>query len=616
MVKKGSDMVSDRRASFRAFRRKTRVPALAACTMAVAGLVAVLPACGDSSGGSADASVDIALAQTRTFEISTIAMGELEAKQRVELRSEVERQTTIVEIVDEGSRVEMGDTLVRLNSDEIKREIEEEELQLSEARLNLEAAETSYDIQLSDNAANLRKAELKVDLAGLALNQWEQGDKVKQLKQLTTSIEKASRDLERLKEKKVKSDQLYEKNFISYDEWKRDEIALLEAEAAHETALLDRRVYETYQLKRDHEQKLSDLEEAEQELERVKKSNQINLKNKDSARQNRAVQLARREERLAEYITQLKACTITAPQSGLVVYGSTAQSDDWRWRSEGPISVGRQIRNNDLLITLPDTSEMIASVKVHESLAGRIRPGQEAMITIEALGGVVIKGEVESIGLLAETGGWRDPNRREYTVRILVDSGVHDEDLKPSMRCQAEIILGTVEEALAVPVQAVFSDGAVRYVMVPEGTRFVRKPVSLGRRSDLYAEISAGLSEGERVLVRDPGAGELIEEPWSESQLTAAGYSLDEEGNPVAPQRMPAGRRGRPAGPPAEPASTDAGQPTTKGDEGETTATAEADTAEPETEVAEAADAAGENADTETEKAATAQAETEPAAND
>jgi len=614
MVKKGSDMVCTRRGDSRTVRRKARAASFAACGAALTGLLAGLSACGDSSAGGPDESVDIALAQTRTFEISTIAMGELEAKQRVELRNEVERQTTIVEIVDEGSRVEQGDTLVRLNADEIKREIEEEELQLSEARLNLEAAETSYDIQLSDNAANLRKAELKVELAGLALSQWENGDKVKQLKQLTTAIEKASRDLERLEEKKTKSDQLYEKNFISYDEWKRDEIALLEAEAAHETALLDKRVYETYQLKRDHEQKLSDLEEAEQELERVKKSNQINLKNKDSARQNRAVQLARREERLAEFTTQLEACTIVAPQAGLVVYGSTAQSDDWRWRSEGPISVGRQIRNNDLLITLPDTSEMIASVKVHESLAGRIKPGQPAMITIEAIGGVVITGEVESIGLLAETGGWRDPNRREYTVRILVDSGLHDEDLKPSMRCQAEIILGTVEEALAVPVQAVFSDGAVRYVMVPQGTRYVRKPVSLGRRSDLYAEISAGLSEGERVLVRDPGAGELIEEPWSESQLTAAGYSLDEEGNPVAPRRMTPGMRGRPAGPPAVPASTDAGEPTTKGDAGEATATAEAESADPEAEVAagEADDAPAENA--ETDSAVTVQAETESVA--
>jgi len=200
----------------------------------------VLPACDSGSADAGQKAVDIAEAQMRTFEISTIATGELEARERVELRSEVERQTTIVEIVDEGTRVEKGEVLVVLNSDEIKREVDEEELQLEEARLQLEAAETAYDIQVSDNAANLRKSELKVELADLALQQWEKGDKVKQLKQLNTAIEKRARDLERLKEKKTKSDELYEKNFISYDEWKQDELALLEAEAAYETSLLDK----------------------------------------------------------------------------------------------------------------------------------------------------------------------------------------------------------------------------------------------------------------------------------------------------------------------------------------------------------------------------------------
>ncbi len=520
-----------------------------------AGLPAVLSGCEQKSGQRESGTVQLAEAEVKDFEITTLATGELEARERVELRSNVERQTAIVEIVPEGSRVQAGDVLVRLNSDEIKREIEEEELQLSEARLNLEAAETAYDIQVSDNAASLRKAQLAVDLAELALQQWENGENVKQLKQLETAIEKTKRDLERLKEKKEKSDELYEKNFISYDEWKRDEIALLEAEAAYEQAELNLDVYETYQVKRDREQKLSDLEEAKQELVRVKKTNEINLKNRDSTRQNRAVQLARREERMAEWTKQFEACTLTAPTAGLVVYGSTVQSDDWRSQNEGPIAVGRQIRNNDLIIALPDTSEMIASVKVHESLAGRVRPGQRANIKVDALGELTIQGEVESVGLLAETGGWRDPNRREYTVRVRVEPGPHSNDLKPSMRCQAELVLGTVEQALTVPVQAVFSDGAVRYVLVPEGGRYTRRPVSLGQRSDLYAQITAGIEPGTEVLLRDPRPGEVVDEPWSAEQLAAAGYTLDEDGNPVSPRRgrpwmrpggMPAG--GPPAG--------------------------------------------------------------------
>lgn len=521
--------------------RAGRIAALViASTLAVA--LPALSGCEQKSAQADAASINLATAETRTFEIATLATGELAARDRVELRSDVERQTAIVEIVPEGSRVNAGDVLVRLNSDEIKREIEEEELQLSEARLNLESAQTAYEIQESDNKASLQKARLAVQLADLALQQWKNGDNIKALQQRNTAIEKTERDYNRLKDKYARSLKLHEQKFISDDELLRDEISLLEAEAAMETARLDMETYQKYQIERDLEQKKSDLTEAEQELVRVEKTNAINLKNRESTLQNRAVQVARREERLAEWTSQFEACTLRAPTDGLVVYGSTVQSDNWRSQNEGPIAVGRQIRNNDLIIALPDTSEMIASVKVHESLAGRVRPGQSANIKVEAMGDLNIAGEVESIGLLAETGGWRDPNRREYTVRVRVEPGSYSDDLKPSMRCQAELILGTVEQALTVPVQAVFSDGPVRYVLVPEGARFVRRPVNLGQRSDMYAQIAAGLEEGERVLIREPKAGEVVEGPWDEQQLADAGYSLDEEGNPIAP------RRGRPGG--------------------------------------------------------------------
>ena len=579
--------------------------------VAIAGSLIGVSGCDQQSSQGSDSSINLAAAEVRSFEITTLATGELEARDRVELRSGVERQTTIVEIVPEGTRVKAGDVLVRLNSDEIKREIEEEELQLAEAKLNLESAQTAYEIQVSDNRASLQKAELAVELAELALEQWENGDNVKALQQRETAIEKTTRDHDRLKDKYERSKDLHAKKFISDDELLRDEIALLEALAAKETAELDKNTYIQYQLKRDLAQRKNDLAEANQELVRVEKTNAINLKNRESTMQNRKVQVGRREERLAEWKTQYESCTITAPTDGLVVYGSTAQSDDWRWQNEGPISVGRNIRNNDLLIVLPDTSEMIASVKVHESLAGRIRPGQDASITIEALGEIVIPGKVESIGLLAETGGWRDPNRREYTVRVRVQPGPYSDDLKPSMRCQSELVLGIVEDAMTVPVQSVFSDGPVRYVLVDDGARFQRRPVSLGRRSDMHAQILAGLEEDERVLIRDPKPGEVVEEPWDSEELQAAGYTLDDEGNPVAP------RRGRPGSMGGRPTGASTAKPAPSGDGaamgGSEKAAAET---EPATEGAEAvASVPGESADAVPGEAQTEPTEpTEPAA--
>ena len=70
---------------------------------------------------------------------------------------------------------------------------------------------------------------------------------------------------------------------------------------------------------------------------------------------------------------------------------------------------------------LPDVSQMVASVKVNEALSGQIKPGQPASVVCDALPDRTLTGEVASVGVLAQTGGWRDPNRRDYTVTVLLD---------------------------------------------------------------------------------------------------------------------------------------------------------------------------------------------------
>jgi hypothetical protein len=133
----------------------------------------------------------------------------------------------------------------------------------------------------------------------------------------------------------------------------------------------------------------------------------------------------------------------------------------------------------------------------------------------------VLTGQVDSISVLAASGGWRDPNLREYTVKIAIDGDNADRELKPSMRADAEIRLGRVEDVLTIPVQSVFREGEVSYVYEKQGERFVKTPVRIGRRSTTEAEVVAGLDGGERVLLREPRPGEIIDRPFSPEALAA-----------------------------------------------------------------------------------------------
>lgn len=495
---------------------------------------------------AAAATSELAQAEHGNFEIITLAMGELEAKNRIELRNRMDKVGTIVEIVPEGQTVAAGDVLVQLNSDSIKDDIISDELALDVAKSELLAAETALEIQKSENESKLRKAALQVELADLALKQWQEGDLVKMLKQHKVDIDQAKRQLERLRDKCTKNEQLLAKQFISLDEYKSDNMALLKAEADLELANLSALVYETYQKPRDEKQRISDLEEAKAELDRVRQENEINITSRQANVGNHRRQVERRQQSLDEEREQLEYSVVVAPSPGLVVYGSTVQTDNWRNNSEGPLQVGRQVGPNDLLIVLPDTEQMVAKVRVHESLAGKIRQGQPAEVKIEAVGRTIFNGSVESVGVMAEGGGWRDPNLREYSVRIALDPTQDTKGLKPSMRAEAHILLGRVEDVVHVPIQAVFIDGAVTFVYKPEGAKFIRHPVRLGRRSDTRAEIVTGLEPGDRVLLRAPTPGEILSKPWDTDQLKAAGYALDDQGKPVSiepenrrPQRRP-----------------------------------------------------------------------------
>ncbi len=492
------------------------------------------------SGGSGRAAAltsDRAVADRSTFEVSTTATGELEARERIEIRSPLDQSTTIVQLAPEGIWAKAGDVLLQLNTEALQQRIDDESLRLRTEAAELGTAQTAFNIQVKDNEARIRAAQLKVELAQLALQQWREGDVKKRRQDLRLAIDRASLELDRLAERFLRSRELLEEGFVSKDECDRDEVAYIEAISAYNTAVLARDVYENYELVMQEKSRSSDVDEALADLERVRLTAMNELENKRQRLEAQTEKSAIVDRRLRKMITDRDAARIVAPSEGLVVYATSMERNQWRGGSDGPLQIGQQVFPNQLLMILPNTTEMVAAVRVSESMAGRIRPGQRATVRVDAAGGRVFAGVVEGIGVMAETGGWRDPNLREYTVRLALQTG--DADLKPAMRCEARITLDIVTDALSVPVQGVFSDGPVNFVYTPEGSRFVRTPIRLGRRSDTRAEVLAGLEPGRVILIREPTPNEVLSRPWDVEVLKTLGYRIGDDGKPLPQERPP-----------------------------------------------------------------------------
>ena len=492
-------------------RRVLGLPIWAFAVVAI-GVIALVVAAGavvatGSSPAGGPAGGDWYTVERRDLTLTLTASGELESRERVEVKSRVRRRTEIIEVVDEGVRVKRGDLLVRLDSEAIQNDLEQEMLNVESARSEKVAAEQNFEVEKNEAESRRRDAELELELAELELQQWRQGDVPTKQRELQLALEKARRNVERTTRDLEASRELYAQEFISLNDLEDAEIAKLEAEDALVTAKNNIEVYEQYTHRKQEQEKVSKVAKAKDELQRVIRKNEIQLTRHEADVNSKRSRLTIREDRLAELREELGACEIHAPQDGLVIYGTSVGS---RWNRRDPISEGRQVRFNETIIILPDTSRMMGVVRVHEAMLAQVNVGQPATVTIDALADTSFTGEVLRVAVTAEDGGWLNPNLREYEVDVSLPLDT-EADLKPAMRCVGEIMLGEVEDATVVPLQAVFAEEDQRFVYTAVGGgRVARQPIEIGRSSDTFVEIVDGLTAGQRVLLREPRPNEVV----------------------------------------------------------------------------------------------------------
>jgi multidrug resistance efflux pump len=400
---------------------------------------------------------------------------------------------------------------VRLAQEELLDKIKDSKDKVNTANSSVIAAQQSLAIKQGEKQSELDKADVAVKIAELALQGWQEGEVVNKRQQLELAKETAGINLDRLKGRFEESAKLVSQGYIAKDEFEKDRIAMIEAEAKVKQAALDLEVYEKYTFFQDEAKKKSDLDQARAERARVEEKFNAELVKAQADLESANFQLQSAKDRLQNLEMQLTYTTLTAPIDGLIVYATSIDSSNGG-RGGGdaqPPQVGTELKPNELVILLPDTSRMVANLKVSEALSGRIRPGQPVTLYSDAMPNQPVAGSVTTVSVLAASGGWRDPNRREYTVKSALEADP-SLGLKPAMRCKAEILLGRVDDALNVPVQAIFRQGPVAFVYVQDGAGFAQRQVELGRSSELQIEIKKGLAAGDKVLLREPKSFEIV----------------------------------------------------------------------------------------------------------
>ncbi len=188
------------------------------------------------------------------------------------------------------------------------------------------------------------------------------------------------------------------------------------------------------------------------------------------------------------------------------------------------VDEGAFLQVGDAITTLDSVRNLEVTFQVPERYLADIRTGLTVEVTSDAYPGKVFPGKVTMLDSRVEAAS------RSLTVKALLDNA--DALLRPGQFLQVSVLLAE-HPALLVPEQAVISQGAQSYVFtVTDGQVAERLPVSLGGRRDGWVEITAGLAQGQPVIVNGHsrlGSGAPVKVVEDEGALMPAQRGLLEE---------------------------------------------------------------------------------------
>ncbi len=326
------------------------------------------------------------------------------------------------------------------------------------------------------------------------------GDAGQKLRKFEDDYVMAKMKLGQASTKFAGTERLAKKEFVTKNELEDERLTVEQAKIALAAAETSKQLFMDYEFPKEAEKLLSTFEEATRKLERAKKLAVSKLAQAEAKLKSSEASYELQTQKRKQIAEQIEKCKIKAQKVGLVVYGG----GDQFWRNDSRIEEGATVREQQLIITIPDTNEMAVKIKVHESHINQIEKGQKAKITVDAYPDEEIWGEVTKVAVLPDsTNRWMNPDVKVYETAVRID-GVYPW-MKPGMSAQVEVFVKELPDVLYVPIQAVssFEGQRVCYRKNALGS-FERCAVQSGEYNDEFIEISSGLSEGDEVLLRAP----------------------------------------------------------------------------------------------------------------
>ncbi len=236
------------------------------------------------------------------------------------------------------------------------------------------------------------------------------------------------------------------------------------------------------------------LEKAAIALERAKEQidNRIKINVEEIKQKNLSIE--QDKARLEEANDALRQLTVTTRSPGIAIL-------NLNWNSGNKYQVGDQVWTGQPLISLPDLSQLKATVRINEVDIAKILKGLNVEIKPDAFSESKFTGIVKEVANLAVN---KDGSSKIKVFPVEIYLNETHKDLLPGLTVSCRIIVDKLEGVLYVPIEAIRSEAGKNFVYKKSGSGYERVEIETGRSNSDYTIIASGLEEGDEIALVDP----------------------------------------------------------------------------------------------------------------